>query len=123
MKDYYELLQRCLEYKIESQQGKIGRTEKKELPIWLEQKGFTPDEWRQAFKSLYDDGYLTHQTEFDSKLTVSGYLLLQRGGYAKKIEDEKTELCYKNATTFALIFGGVVGGFYYIAELWKMFCP
>lgn len=46
-------------------------------------------------------------------------MFIQDGKYAKRIENENVETNFKKATTFALIFGGVAGGCYYIVELVK----
>ena len=51
----------------------------------------------------------------------NGTVFLQKGGYVKQEQINKADLCYKNITTFSLIFGGVAAGIYYIVELLKAF--
>lgn len=77
-----------------------------------------PDEFDYFLKKLHDEGYIEIDTTTGAhpliKLTYKGYFF---EGYKNQKKTNDIEIKYKDWTTYALIFGGLAGGFYYICQL------
>ena len=100
-----------------------GNVSDGELFKYLERSKINTENLHPILNKLERDKNIdTHINRDEIKkyaISFEGKLFERKGGYAKQISKEWQENLYKNTTTFALIFGGVAGGCYYIFDLLK----
>jgi hypothetical protein len=110
-----------------------GLTKKEEL-----KNEFPGDDTIRVLDKLIKDGFVQYEDRPTSRtalftndpelirvywISFDGKVFNEEDGYKRKQKNDRIELLYKNATTFALIFGGVAAGVYYTVEILKMiFC-